>query len=82
MVKRNLNPEYHSKDATFEFPLYRSTIGHVGALQFVIWDKDLMSKDYLGETALSFDDFFKHQEPSPAYAFDDPRNTVSGGVLR
>ncbi|KAG8879321.1 hypothetical protein FRB98_005717 [Tulasnella sp. 332] len=76
VVKRNLNPEYNSKDATFEFSLYRSTIGNVGALQFVIWDKDLMSKDYLGETALSFEDLFKHQEPSPAYAFDDLRNTV------
>lgn len=77
VVKRNLNPEYGAKDATFDFPLFRSTIGHVGALQFVIWDKDLMSKEYLGEIALAFEDFFKHCEPSPAFAFDDPRNTVS-----
>ncbi|KAG9039968.1 hypothetical protein FRB95_004440 [Tulasnella sp. JGI-2019a] len=75
VVKRNLNPEYNSRDATFEFSLYRTTIGHIGALQFVIWDKDLMGKDYLGEAAISFDDLFKHQEPSPAFAFDDPRNT-------
>ncbi|KAG8974217.1 hypothetical protein FRC05_007793 [Tulasnella sp. 425] len=74
VVKKSLNPEYAAEKATFDFPIYRSNIGYLGALEFVVWDKDLLRKDYIGEAAIPFDEWFKHHEPSPAFAFDDPRN--------
>ncbi|KAG8922083.1 hypothetical protein FRC02_012151, partial [Tulasnella sp. 418] len=46
----------------------------IGALQFVVWDKDIVGKDYLGELAIPLDELFKNHEPSPALSFDDPRN--------
>ncbi|KAG8997441.1 hypothetical protein FRB90_012501, partial [Tulasnella sp. 427] len=75
VVKKSVNPEYPADKSTFNFPIYRSSVGYLGALEFVVWDKDLLRKDYIGEAALAFDEWFKHQEPSPAFAFDDPRNT-------
>lgn len=77
VVKKSLNPEYAAEKATFDFPIYRSNVGYVGALEFVVWDKDLLRKDYIGEAAIPFDEWFKHHEPSPAFAFDDPLNKVS-----
>lgn len=77
VIKKSVNPEYPAEKATFDFPIYRSNAGYLGALEFVVWDKDLLRKDYIGEAAIPFDEWFKHHEPSPAFAFDDQRNTVS-----
>ncbi|KAG8905906.1 hypothetical protein FRB99_007986 [Tulasnella sp. 403] len=81
VVKRSLNPSYPADQATFDFHVYRSNIGYAGALEFVVWDKDYLpipKKEYLGEVAIPFDELFKHREPSPAFAFEDPRNTTHG----
>jgi phosphatidylserine decarboxylase len=69
--KRNVNPTYAPKDATFDFPLYHSLADKLGSVELVVWDKDMIKKDYLGEVALPLDDWFKGGR---ARAFDDPDN--------
>ncbi|EJD45982.1 hypothetical protein AURDEDRAFT_113883 [Auricularia subglabra TFB-10046 SS5] len=68
-VKRTLNPVYNAKDATFDFPIHASLIEQLGVLELVLWDKDMLRKDYIGEASVRVEDWFK----GPA-GFDDPRN--------
>ena len=45
VVKKNLNPKYLAKEATFDLPVFASVIGARGALlDFVVWDKDIVGK--------------------------------------
>ena len=76
MSKKNTNPTYAAKDATFDFPIYLSLADRLGAVELVVWDKDMLTKDYLGEAALPLEDWFKDD----AYGFDDPNNKVRRGV--
>lgn len=73
VTKRTLNPTYSAKDATFDFPIYLSLAEKLGAIELVIWDKDVLKKDYLGEVAIPLDDWFRDDN---AYSFDDPNNMV------
>lgn len=77
VAKRTLNPTYAPKDATFEFPIYSSLADRLGALELVVWDKDYLGKDYLGEAALPLDSWFAGPTTDRAYAFDGAANTVS-----
>ncbi|TFY74327.1 hypothetical protein EWM64_g9683, partial [Hericium alpestre] len=70
VVKRNVNPVYTAKDATFDFPIYLSLAEKLGVVELVVWDKDTFRKDYLGEVAVPLEDWFK----GSAFAFDDPSN--------
>ncbi|KAI0035374.1 phosphatidylserine decarboxylase-domain-containing protein [Vararia minispora EC-137] len=72
VVKRSTNPVWSAKDATFDIPIYLSLADKLGALELVVWDKDMLKKEYLGESALPLEDWFK----STAYAFDDPENEL------
>ncbi|KAH9173674.1 hypothetical protein EDB89DRAFT_1849751, partial [Lactarius sanguifluus] len=65
----NLNPVY-DKDATFDFPIYMSLVHKVGTLDFVVWDKDRIRNDYMGEYSLPVDQWIE----GTAFAFDDPDN--------
>jgi phosphatidylserine decarboxylase len=78
VLKKNLNPDYEPKDATFDFPLYLSTAEKLGAAEFVVWDKDMFSKEYLGEASLMLNDWFPHGR---ALGFTDPTNEVSWTLL-
>jgi len=69
--KKNLNPDYVPKDATFDFPIYMSQAERLGALELVVWDKDMLKKDYLGEYSLALNDWFPNQE---ALEFGDAEN--------
>ncbi|KAL0066522.1 phosphatidylserine decarboxylase [Marasmius tenuissimus] len=60
VISRSLNPVYDTKDTTFDFPI---DDGVIGALEFVVWDKDIVGKDYLGEVALGAGDWFGSPEP-------------------
>ncbi|KXN83931.1 Ras GTPase-activating protein 4 [Leucoagaricus sp. SymC.cos] len=71
VAKRTLDPTYNAKDATFDFPLYLSTADKLGALELIVWDKDVLSKDYLGEAALPLENWFVERP----FAFSDPQNT-------
>jgi phosphatidylserine decarboxylase len=75
--KRTLSPVYNAKDATFDFPLYLSLSEKLGVLEFVVWDKDMLRKEYLGEHALPLDEWFKGN----AFAFDDHDNQARRIVL-
>ncbi|KAI9457312.1 C2 domain-containing protein [Lactarius psammicola] len=70
VCKRNLNPVYEPKDATFDFPVYASLVDQLGTLEFVVWDKGFIRNEYLGEYSLPIDQWFKGM----AFAFDDPNN--------
>jgi hypothetical protein len=77
VCRRTLSPVYTAKDATFDFPIYLSLSDKLGALEFVVWDKDMLRKEYMGEFALSLDGWFK----GSAFAFDDPDNQVRRMML-
>lgn len=38
-VKRTLNPDFPSKDSTFDFPLVGSSLARLGSFEIVCWDK-------------------------------------------
>ncbi|KIJ51539.1 hypothetical protein M422DRAFT_65494 [Sphaerobolus stellatus SS14] len=70
-IKKTLNPVWDAKDATFQFPIYRSLVESSAVIELILWDKDTFGKDYLGEVALSIEDWFKDGTPP---SFDDPKN--------
>ena len=63
VAKRTLNPTYTPKDATFDFPIHLSLADKLGVLELVVWDKDMLKKDYLGEASLQLEDWFKDGSP-------------------
>lgn len=71
--KRTVNPTYNPKDATFDFPIYLSLADKLGVLELVVWDKDVLKKDYLGEAWIPLEDWFRDGN---AFAFDDLNNKV------
>ncbi|KAF9220448.1 hypothetical protein BS17DRAFT_797725 [Gyrodon lividus] len=75
VIKRNANPEYNLKDATFDFPIYLSLADRLGTIEVVVWDKDnMLKKEYLGEVALPLEDWFKEGN---AFGFHDDQNRSS-----
>ncbi|KAH0832848.1 phosphatidylserine decarboxylase-domain-containing protein [Lanmaoa asiatica] len=75
VIKRNANPEYSLKDATFDFPIYLSLADRLGTIEIVVWDKDYMlKKEYLGEVALPLEDWFREGN---AFGFNDDWNKSS-----
>jgi phosphatidylserine decarboxylase len=79
VTKRTVNPVYNPKDATFDFPIYLSLAAQLGVLELVIWDKDMLRKEYLGEVSLPLEDWFadKHTGKDREFGFDQPGNIVS-----
>ena len=72
VCRRTLSPVFTAKDATFDFPIYLSLSEKLGVLEFVVWDKDMLRKEYLGEYALPLDEWFRGN----AFAYDDLDNQV------
>ena len=84
VCRRTLSPVFTAKDATFDFPIYLSLSEKLGVLEFVVWDKDMLRKEYLGEYALPLDEWFRGN----VFAYDDLDNQVRlvipkscGGIL-
>ena len=79
VAKRTLNPTYLPKDATFDFPIYLSLADHLGVVELVVWDKDMLKKEYLGEAALLLDDWFVNKETGKerSFGFGEPGNQVT-----
>ncbi|KAH9059649.1 hypothetical protein EDB87DRAFT_1562923, partial [Lactarius vividus] len=69
VCKLNINPVYELKDATFDFPIYTSLIHKLGMFEFVVWDKDIFGKYFMGEYSLPIDRWFKG-----TFTFDDPND--------
>jgi hypothetical protein len=76
VAKKTLSPTYPAADATFDFPVYLSLADNLGGLELLVWDKDLIKKEYLGEISLSLDDWFKNSESGDGLAFDHEHNYV------
>ena len=77
VAKKTLNPSYNLKDGSYDFPIYSSLVEKLGALEFVVWDKDVLRKDYLGEAALTLDNWFPNKN---VLAFEDAKNVVRSVV--
>ncbi|WVR04751.1 phosphatidylserine decarboxylase [Kwoniella sp. DSM 27419] len=60
VVKKTLDPSFPPESSTFEFPIYLSLTGVIGGrgLEVVMWDKDLMRKEYMGELAIPVEQWF------------------------
>ncbi|KAI0364493.1 hypothetical protein BV20DRAFT_974427 [Pilatotrama ljubarskyi] len=71
--KRTVNPTFNPKDATFDFPIYLSLADKLGVVELVVWDKDMLKKDYLGEAAIPLEDWFRDGN---AFSFDDANNKL------
>ncbi|PVF95541.1 hypothetical protein CPB86DRAFT_863907 [Serendipita vermifera] len=70
-INATLDPVFPPANATFEFPIFSSSAEDLGALELVVWDKNIvMKKEYLGEVAIPIEEWF----PGTALAFDDPGN--------
>jgi phosphatidylserine decarboxylase len=48
-------------------------VDKLGVVELVVWDKDMLTKEYLGEVAFPLDDWFRGEEGS-ALEFDHPGN--------
>ncbi|EIW71117.1 hypothetical protein TREMEDRAFT_67577 [Tremella mesenterica DSM 1558] len=61
VVKKSLSPTFVPESSTFDFPLYLSLAGVIGGrgLEAIIWDKDLMRKEYLGEISIPLQEWFE-----------------------
>ncbi|KAI9439589.1 hypothetical protein H4582DRAFT_1812868, partial [Lactarius indigo] len=70
VLKRTLNPVYEPKEATFDFPIYKSHLDMLGTLDFAVWDQDIVRNDFLGKRSLPLDQWF----PGTAFAFNDRNN--------
>ncbi|KAI0706958.1 phosphatidylserine decarboxylase-domain-containing protein [Earliella scabrosa] len=73
VAKRTVNPTYSRKDATFDFPIHLSLADKLGVVELVVWDKDMLKKDYLGEAWIPLEDWFRGGN---AFAFEDPDNKL------
>lgn len=71
-IKRTTNPVYAPSSSTFTAPVYLSLADRYSPLELVVWDKDIVGKEYLGEISLSVDEWFKG-----SMGWDDPENKVS-----
>lgn len=80
MCRKTLNPTYPAKDATFEFPVYLSLAGSLGVLELIVWDKDMIKKDYLGEASIPLEHWFGETNAN-AKGFDDLDNRVRTSIL-
>ncbi|ODO08587.1 phosphatidylserine decarboxylase [Cryptococcus wingfieldii CBS 7118] len=60
VIKKTLNPKFPAEGSTFDCPLYLSLAGVIGGrgLEGVLWDKDLIKKDYMGELSIPVDKWF------------------------
>ncbi|EPS93599.1 hypothetical protein FOMPIDRAFT_1055836 [Fomitopsis schrenkii] len=73
VVKKTVNPAWALPDATFDFPIFLSLADRLGVVEFVVWDKDMLRKEYLGEANIPLEDWFRDGN---AFAFDDPDNKL------
>jgi phosphatidylserine decarboxylase len=59
ILKRCTNSINGPKDATFDFLIYLSLADKLGMVEFVVWDQDMLTKEYLSEVALPLEDWLR-----------------------
>lgn len=70
-----MNPDYAPKDATFDFPIHLSLADKLAAVELVVWDKDMLKKDYLGEASITLEEWFDGRALGFADAENEPFST-------
>ncbi|KDR73841.1 hypothetical protein GALMADRAFT_71485, partial [Galerina marginata CBS 339.88] len=79
VAKRTINPVY-AQDTTFEFPIYLSLGDRLGIVELLVWDKQTLTKEYLGEVAIPLEDWFGKDEDGKEkermFGFDQPGNVL------
>ncbi|KAM6490742.1 Phosphatidylserine decarboxylase domain containing protein [Amanita muscaria] len=86
--KRTLNPVFPIRESTFDFPLHLSVVermGGVGAVELVVWDRDmLVKKEYVGEAAvIGVDGWFQGTSGPFSIPLESTRaNTPSMGSVQ
>jgi hypothetical protein len=78
VARRTNFPVFNSKDATFDFPIYLSLSEKLCELEFVLWNKDMLGKEYLGEYALPLGEWFRGN----VFSYDDLDNQVRLNILK
>ena len=73
VARQTVNPVYSPTDRTFGFPIYNFLADRIGVVEIVIWDKDLLLKDYLGKVSLPLGDWFLEK----FYGFNQPGNEMT-----
>ncbi|KAF8188151.1 hypothetical protein K438DRAFT_1594437, partial [Mycena galopus ATCC 62051] len=73
IAKKTLNPVYAAKDVTWDFPIYVSIADKLSVVELVVWDKDMLRKDYLGKAGIAVEDWFTNSRPK---VWDAPGNVV------
>ncbi|WRT64623.1 phosphatidylserine decarboxylase [Kwoniella shivajii] len=60
VIKKSLDPTFPPETSTFDFPIHLSLTGVIGGrgIECVLWDKDLMRKEYMGELAIPVEKWF------------------------
>ncbi|WWC59635.1 phosphatidylserine decarboxylase [Kwoniella dejecticola CBS 10117] len=60
VIKKSLDPTFPAETSTFDFPIYLSMTGVIGGrgIECVLWDKDLMRKEYMGELTIPVEKWF------------------------
>jgi phosphatidylserine decarboxylase len=88
VAKKTVNPVWAGADSkngegkgtgetTWDFPIWLSLADQLGAVELVVWDKDMVGKDYLGEAAVLLDEWFGREGQERAFGWDDEANLVS-----
>jgi phosphatidylserine decarboxylase len=55
-VKKSLDPTFPPLESTFDFPI--NSQHEIGGIELIAWDKDLLRKEYLGESCVAVADWF------------------------
>ncbi|KAG8837523.1 hypothetical protein FRB91_008079, partial [Serendipita sp. 411] len=71
-INATLDPVFPPATSTFEFPIFSSLAECLGALELIVWDKNMvLKKEYIGEVSIPVEEWF----PAKGLTFDDPSNT-------
>ena len=71
VVRKTASPTFPEKESTFDFPIYLSLADKLGIVELVVWDKDVLRKDYLGEASLSLENWFKDEKCLDFHSIDN-----------
>ncbi|PPQ91990.1 hypothetical protein CVT25_004661 [Psilocybe cyanescens] len=79
--RRTTNPMYAPAMVTFDFLLYLILVEHLGqgSVEAVVWDKDILGKEYLGKVVVRVEEWFGGEgegEREREFGFDAERNIL------
>ena len=77
--RRTVHPVYAPEDATFDFLIYLSLADRLGIIELVVWDKQTLTKENVGEVSIPLEYWFCDKDKDgrakeKTYGFDQPGN--------